>query len=163
MPPPKEPTEDRYKRVTNQYEVDGTGEVLTMTHQEKVQRRRPRENRERQSFGIIVLDGLDRLADAGLTGYDFRVLIQLLRQMAFEAPFRPYLRRIADDTGIAPTNVSKSMRKLREAGVVIDVEDRQIYLDPTMFWVGSSVERAKAIHKIRALGFNLPTTEGVIQ
>jgi predicted transcriptional regulator len=156
MEPTKPPSEDRYKEVTHQYEVRETGEVVTMTHQEPVKARRPRENREREAFGVVIFDGLAKLGAGGLTGYDFRVLLQLIRQMDFEAPFRPYLRAIADATGIAPTNVSKSMRHLRDRGLVIDVDDLKVYVDPTMFWVGSSQARIRAIHELRAQGFSLP-------
>lgn len=93
---------------------------------------------------------------------DHRVLWMLLAQLNFENDIRIEQAAIADKLGMQRPNVSRSIKRLQELGIIVEGpkvgRSRTYKLDPSYGWKGSSANHQKALRtaeKAKAKGFSV--------
>lgn len=107
------PPENVIPMTTRQGVIRTTGEVVDV--EVPAQRGRRRKGR-RKVYAMVDLESLDRLE---LTGQEWEVLTRLMRAVNQETnEARVAVAEIAEDLGIAPPNVSRVLKGLRERRII---------------------------------------------
>jgi hypothetical protein len=109
-----------------------------------------------QGWFAVANDALNQLATSSLTGVDFRVLLMCLSKLQWDNHLIIVQRELADALGLTSAQVSTSMRRLVEIGVILRERQggaRLYRLNPQFGWKGS----AKAHRKAQAGRFVLHT------
>jgi DNA-binding transcriptional ArsR family regulator len=93
---------------------------------------------------------------------DHRVLWMLLAQLNFENDIRIEQSAIAEKLGMQRPNVSRSIKRLQELGIIVEGpkvgRSRTYKLDPAYGWKGSSANHQKALRtaeKAKAAGLSV--------
>lgn len=136
------------RQVTKTYVDVETGESFVFATEEALKKRPPRDMRSLEPFGMIFPEAVAKLATMGLTSADWNVLMHLVGIMGFEDSFRYSSKEIGAALGIRPNNVSRSIVKLKELGILIDLGQRRIYIHPDYFWRGSLKARIQVMHHL---------------
>lgn len=139
------------KRVTFDYEVEGTGEIMRMTHEAPVKKRRPKDMRSVEPFGLIYR-GLASAPLGLLRGEDLRVMLYLTTRLEFNAPILIFQAELSEQVGMVPSSVSRSIRRLRRFGFLIEERAHREWLNPTLFWKGTPDVRIQTIDRLKAEG-----------
>lgn len=105
----------------------------------------PVAKKYRRDWVSMFLDSLDVIAiDRGLTGYDMRVFLLLLSQLAFENYVTVPQSKIAKRLGIDKADVSKSMAKLVQKEIIFEGNKlgniKTYRLNPNIGWRGDVVK-----------------------
>lgn len=133
--------------VTRDYH-DPEGNVVTLTHDEPVKTRRPRDTRENEAFVLGYLNGATLLARMNLTGTDLAVLFALVARMGYDEPFRYKNTEVAAELGLAAQSVSRSTTRLKQRGVLLDMGNRSVIIHPSYFWRGTKPGRMAMLHRL---------------
>jgi biotin operon repressor len=137
--------------VTFDYEVEGSGEILTLSHEVPVKKRRPKDMRSVEPFAMIY--GGWASAPLGLTtGSELRVLLLLTTKLQFNAPITLYQVELGEQLHLAQSNVSRAITGLRRKGFLIVERGRRAWLNPTLFWKGTPDVRIQTIDRLKAEG-----------
>lgn len=129
-----------------------TGEVMEWDEHVEPKPKRPGEKRQQnRRFQMSYLDRAIELANMPLTGNDRRVLTALTTFMEQDKPFRYSTTDIAAKLGMTNTNVSRCIRNLRDAGLIIQIEPMKVYLDPDFYWRGGEPERQAAVELVKKI------------
>ena len=124
----------------------------------------------RQKLGNGFCDGwlamaqnaLEMLATSDLQGADLRVLMMLLARLDFENYICISQTELAEALGMKQPNVSRSIKKLLELGILLDGPRfgrvRTYRLNPAYGWRGSAKNHRKALRaaeKAKKAGFTI--------
>lgn len=96
----------------------------------------PRRIKMKEDWFMAMQSGLEWLAKKKLRGESMRVLLYLMSQMEFENYVRPTLNEIAEALQMQRGNVSRAIRELRAAGVLINGEHESLRLESSFGWRG---------------------------
>jgi hypothetical protein len=105
----------------------------------------PVAKKYRRDWVSMFLDSLEVIAiDKGLSGYDMRVFLLLLSQLAFENYVTVPQSKIAKKLGIDKADVSRSMAKLVEKDIIFEGDKlgniKTYRLNPNIGWRGDVVK-----------------------
>ena len=92
--------------------------------------------------------GALELAAMPLKGNDRAILTALTARMTYEGPFMYSTSEIAEQTGMVPQNVSRAVRNLKDAGVLVELPHRKVIIHPRFFWKGGPASRQDWIKRI---------------
>ena len=137
-----------FREVTRAYVDVETGETRMFRTEEALKKRPPRDMRSLEPFAMIFPDAIAKLALLGLTTTDWRVLMHLVGIMGFEDPFRYSAKEIGVAIDVHRNNVSRSISRLKELGILIDLGHRRVYIHPDYFWRGSLKARIQVMHHL---------------
>lgn len=96
----------------------------------------PRKIKMKEDWFMAMQSGLEMLAKRKLRGESMRVLLYLMSQMEFENYVRPTLNEIASALEMQRGNVSRAIRELRAAGILINGEHESLRLESSYGWRG---------------------------
>jgi predicted transcriptional regulator len=134
---------------------EATGELENYLRPVTVREKRAVDTREREPHVRQYDATMMELARLPLTGSDRTVLTALVAMMSFDGPFLYSTNEIADSLGMVPQNVSRSLRNLKEQGVVLEMGGRRIMVHPKYFWKGDAKERLAWLAQIDRGEFDL--------
>lgn len=127
----------RTKRI--EIAVDGSGEIVTGTYEEPI-RPKPRDRMSSEAFRMIYPEGASRLL--GLDGAELRLLWYIITDlMVWEGPFGISPTEAGKVLDRFPQGVSRSIRILKERGVLIDRGRRMVMVHPRIAWFGHDPSR----------------------
>lgn len=111
----------------------------------------PNKVRIKEGWFMAMQDGFERLAKEPVRGETMRVLLYLMSKMDFENWLRTTHGEIAQSLTMKRSNVSRSMRELRERQIVFVDRENRLVLDPSFGWRGGvrnlrDFERAEERH-----------------
>lgn len=89
-----------------------------------------------KGFFMAMQDGLEYVAKSKLKGEALSVLMLLMSRMDYENEIRISQKEIGEVLCMKRQNVSRSIKALREAGVLDASEIRAITLSPDIGWKG---------------------------
>lgn len=96
----------------------------------------PRRIKMKEDWFMAMQGGLELLAKMKLRGESMRVLLYLMSQMEFENYVRPTLNEISHALKMQRGNVSRAIRELRAAHVLIEGEHQSLRLESSYGWRG---------------------------
>lgn len=96
----------------------------------------PRKIKMKEDWFMAMQSGFEMLAKKKLRGESMRVLLYLMSQMEFENYVRPTLNEISEALQIQRGNVSRAIRELRAAGVLINGDHESLRLEASYGWRG---------------------------
>lgn len=133
-------TKIRERRFLN----PSTGEYMELLEEE--QERSGSRPRAKEVFILTYPATIDRMHQYRLSGRERDVLDQLCVAMAYSEPFRrPAVTRIAAKLGVSRATVHNAINKLRDLGILYDLDDDLCLIDPRLFWRGSEEKRREWI------------------
>jgi len=101
----------------------------------------------------MAQEALNALANAGLNGQDYRVLMKLLAKLDFENMLVVNQAEIARDLTTQRQHVQRSMRRLIDLGVLLEGPrigvSRSYRLNPQFGWKGSAKSHVIALDQER--------------
>ena len=150
---------EKEKRVY-QVAIEGidksTGEVISLnTFQTEALFVIPYQRRKINHNGWFIMfqDFLEQLAkDKDLKGQDYRVLNYLLSKLDWENWLQVPQRAIAQEIGIPQPKVAKSIKKLKDKGIIQVVKDgrsNRYRINPNLVWKGRYGTRENVIPLFR--------------
>jgi hypothetical protein len=110
-------------------------------------------------FVTIFADGAAYLATLDLRATDFRVLLALIAGLAWENFIRVSQKKLAAQLGLAPSNVSASIRRLIHLGLIakqpdpLDDERLLLRLSLNLAWRGRPKAWVVAVNSGETIGF----------
>lgn len=125
-----------------------TGQALRLEWEEPLKRRPPKTGKSAEPFGLMFPEGARRLATLRLGAEENWVLWYLIGIMAFEDSFKINVSQMGRDLGIRQPNASRALASLRRRGLVIDMPNRRILLDPNIVWRGSLLSRMEMLARL---------------
>lgn len=139
----------RTRTVHRELGFKASGEIIPVQWEEPVKPRGRTNNQNRKKrLTVNYHDTVDELANMDLTGNDRRVLLILTSMMGFNEPFRYSTNEIARRLGMAPSNVSKIIRRLKDRNLLIEVAPLKNYLHPKFYWMGDPDERPAVLEMV---------------
>lgn len=148
VPDPKPEKLSRF--VTKRFVDMRTGEEVELGSEEAIKRRPAGKQKSVEPFGLWFPEALTRLAAMGLSNNDWRVLAQLLAWTPFEEHTGYSATDLSNKLGIHRNHVSRSVRKLRDLGVLLPGGGpRRVWVNPEYFWRGSLSGRIKVLHMLQ--------------
>jgi len=142
---------ERVYEVTIEGIDKSTGEVIPLrTFQTEVLCVIPyRRKINNKRWFIMFQDFLKQLVkDKGLKGQDYRVLIYLLSELDWDNWSHIPQRVISKETGIPQPEVAKSIKKLKEKGIIQVVKDsrsNKYRINPGFVWKGEYKKREAVV------------------
>ncbi len=125
-----------------------TGEYGAFLAETPVKGRRGADPREKEPHVRHYDAGMIELARLPLQGNDRRVLTALTALMTYEGPFRFSTNQIAEALDMLPQGVSRSVRNLKENGVLLELDFGEVMIHPKYFWKGDAKLRQDWLEKI---------------
>jgi hypothetical protein len=126
-----------------------TGEVI------EYQRPKPKVKRGTKPPTQIDAGHWTKFYDSGLyrlmalTGTELHVFFALVRETGVDRSFRFSTNEIADMLNIAPSQVSRALRTLKQHGILIRVgKTRSWFIDPRIMWRGNDSARNSALETV---------------
>ena len=118
-------------------------------------------------FATIFADGARRLSEMPLTGTELRVVLALIGMMDFGNWIRRSQAAIAGDLGMAPSNLSSTLRSLVDYGLIAKLDDPEdkgrsaLRINLHLAWKGNAKAWIVAINAGEGMAFTSspPATE----
>lgn len=145
-----EGSEKLTKTVTKVFVDLETGEQKRFQTEEPIKKRPPGKQRSADAFGMWFPAGLLELAQLGLTSQEWNILMLLAAWSDFEEHTGYSPTDIANKLGVLRQSVSRSVRRLKEVGVLLDGGGpRRVWINPEYFWRGSLRARIGVLHRLQ--------------
>ena len=97
----------------------------------------PKKVKIKEGWFMAMQEGFEHLAKARIRGESMSVLMYLFSKLDFENFIRISQKQICDELSLNKTNVSRSIRDLRERGIIKNGPDRSLKLCNDFGWRGS--------------------------
>ncbi|EDM82795.1 replication/maintenance protein RepL [Limnobacter sp. MED105] len=90
-----------------------------------------------QEFALVFLENLSSVID-NLSKMEFKVLIAIVKICQFNNVYKVTHELISKSSGIERSNVTRSIKKLKEKGyILVDEETKTEFVNPNVFMKGS--------------------------
>lgn len=129
------------KPVRRVYVDTETGQQHVFEHEEPLRKRVPKISRTKEPFFMGFPEAMPALLSMPLTQTDLRVVLALLGTMAFEEEFPASPTELASMLDTNKGHIARSLRHLKDLGVLIEKGRGMVMVNPHFFWRGSVAAR----------------------